>query len=70
MIKRVKMIPPWFLMLIFLISATFAQDNEVVDRSKPRCPDDSINGGWYVRKSYAFSNPLDCCGSKVLGWKA
>ena len=65
-----KMIPPWFLLIVCLVGVFGQEDSEPVDRSRPRCPDDSMNAGWFVRKSYAFRNPLDCCDSKVSGWKA
>jgi len=69
-----KRIPHWIIMfpLVLFISNTFAEENdgEPVDQSKPKCPENTINSGWFVRKAYAFSNPLDCCDTKVSGWKS
>ena len=32
------------------------------------CPQDSLNAGWTVRLSYAFSDPSRCCENEVSQW--
>ena len=33
------------------------------------CPQGTLNEGWTVDEQYAFSDPLDCCGSRVSNWQ-
>lgn len=70
-----RMLRYFFFLVITLVASTaladkYTDDEYIFDPSKPKCPEGTANQGWYVRKSYAFNNSLDCCGDKVKEWAA
>lgn len=40
----------------------------VINAEETTCPQGSLNSGWTVLKSNAFSDPLKCCGNDVSQW--
>lgn len=56
-----------FVLPLFFVKAAcvpFDKNEEEI-----QCPEGSLNNGWTVVKSYAFRDPLLCCGSRVSNWE-